>query len=92
MATNKNASIRYRALDKCFRDYRHRYFIKEPFINPQSVSQYRSSSTGYGSQRMDSMYSSNSKLSSTPHFTSACRITFCSSDERTTLPLLRMKY
>jgi hypothetical protein len=34
MATNKNASIRYRALDKCFRDYRHRYFIKEPFITP----------------------------------------------------------
>ena len=29
MATNKNASIRYRALDKCFRDYRHRYFIED---------------------------------------------------------------
>lgn len=29
MATNKNASIRYRALDKCFRDYRHRYFIDD---------------------------------------------------------------
>lgn len=29
MATNKNASIRYRTLDKCFRDYRHRYFIED---------------------------------------------------------------
>ena len=29
MATNKNASIRYRALDKCFRDYRHRYYIED---------------------------------------------------------------
>lgn len=29
MATNKNASIRYRALDKCFRDFRHRYFIED---------------------------------------------------------------
>ena len=29
MATNKNASIRYRALDKCFRDRRHRYFIED---------------------------------------------------------------
>lgn len=29
MATNKNAYIRYRALDKCFRDYNHRYFIED---------------------------------------------------------------
>lgn len=29
MATNKNASIRYRALDKCFRDFRQRYFIED---------------------------------------------------------------
>lgn len=29
MATNKNASIRYRALDKCFRDFYHRYFIED---------------------------------------------------------------
>lgn len=29
MATNKNASIRYKALDKCFRDYRHRYYIED---------------------------------------------------------------
>lgn len=29
MATNKNASIRYRALDKCFRDFHHRYFIED---------------------------------------------------------------
>ena len=29
MATNKNATIRYRALDKCFRDYRHRYYIDD---------------------------------------------------------------
>ena len=29
MATNKNASIRYRALDKCFRDFNHRYFIED---------------------------------------------------------------
>ena len=29
MATNKNATIRYRALDKCFRDYRHRYYIED---------------------------------------------------------------
>ena len=27
MPTNKNASIRYQALDKCFRDFHHRYFI-----------------------------------------------------------------
>jgi len=27
MPTNKNASIRYQALDKCFLDYRHRYYI-----------------------------------------------------------------
>lgn len=29
MSTNKNASIRYQALDKCFRDSRHRYFIDD---------------------------------------------------------------
>lgn len=29
MATNKNATIRYRALDKCFRDHRHRYYIED---------------------------------------------------------------
>lgn len=29
MSTNKNAIIRYRALDKCFRDYHHRYFIED---------------------------------------------------------------
>ena len=29
MPTHKNASIRYLALDKCFRDYRHRYFIED---------------------------------------------------------------
>ena len=29
MPTNKNASIRYQALDKCFRDQRHRYYIED---------------------------------------------------------------
>ena len=29
MPTNKNAAIRYQTLDKCFRDYRHRYFIDD---------------------------------------------------------------
>ena len=29
MPTNKNASIRYQALDKCFRDRRHRYYIDD---------------------------------------------------------------
>ena len=29
MSTNKNASIRYQALDKCFRDRRHRYYIDD---------------------------------------------------------------
>ena len=29
MSTNKNASIRYQALDKCFRDQRHRYYIED---------------------------------------------------------------
>ena len=29
MPTNKNAAIRYLALDKCFRDRRHRYFIED---------------------------------------------------------------
>ncbi len=29
MPTNKNASIRYQALDKCFRDRRHRYYIED---------------------------------------------------------------
>ena len=29
MPTNKNAAIRYQALDKCFRDRRHRYFIED---------------------------------------------------------------
>ena len=29
MPTNKNASIRYQALDKCFRDKRHRYYIDD---------------------------------------------------------------
>lgn len=29
MPTNKNASIRYQALDKCFRDFRHRYYIDD---------------------------------------------------------------
>lgn len=29
MATNKNASIRYQVLDKCFRDFRHRYYIDD---------------------------------------------------------------
>lgn len=29
MATNKNALIRYMALDECFRDYRHRYYIDD---------------------------------------------------------------
>jgi len=29
MPTNKNASIRYQALDKCFRDFLHRYYIDD---------------------------------------------------------------
>ncbi len=29
MSTNKNADIRYLALDKCFRDCRHRYYIDD---------------------------------------------------------------
>ncbi len=29
MPTNKNAAIRYQALDKCFRDFRHRYYIDD---------------------------------------------------------------
>lgn len=29
MSTNKNAAIRYQALDKCFRDHRHRYYIDD---------------------------------------------------------------
>lgn len=29
MPTNKNAAIRYQALDKCFRDHRHRYYIDD---------------------------------------------------------------
>ncbi len=29
MATNKNASIPYRVLDKCFRNFRHRYYIED---------------------------------------------------------------
>lgn len=29
MSTNKNADIRYQALDKCFRDRRHRYYIDD---------------------------------------------------------------
>jgi len=29
MPTNKNATIRYQALDKCFRDHRHRYYIDD---------------------------------------------------------------
>lgn len=29
MPTNKNASIRYQVLDKCFRDFRHRYYIDD---------------------------------------------------------------
>jgi len=29
MSTNKNAAIRYQALDKCFRDRRHRFYIDD---------------------------------------------------------------
>lgn len=29
MPTHKNATIRYQALDKCFRDFHHRYFIED---------------------------------------------------------------
>ena len=29
MATNKNASIRYQALDQCFRDKYHRYYVED---------------------------------------------------------------
>ena len=29
MPTNKNASIRYQTLDKCFRDFSHRYYIED---------------------------------------------------------------
>ena len=29
MPTNKNASIRYQVLDKCFRDKRHRYYVED---------------------------------------------------------------
>ena len=29
MSTNKNATIRYQALDRCFRDFFHRYFIDD---------------------------------------------------------------
>jgi predicted DNA-binding transcriptional regulator YafY len=29
MSTNKNATIRYQALDKCFRDHRHRYYLDD---------------------------------------------------------------
>ena len=29
MPLNKNATIRYQALDKCFSDFRHRYYIDD---------------------------------------------------------------
>lgn len=31
MPTNKNASIRYQALDKCFRNRHRRYFLSKTF-------------------------------------------------------------
>ena len=33
MPTNKNAAIRYQALDKCFRDRRHRYYLEDLIDN-----------------------------------------------------------
>ena len=29
MPQNKNATIRYQALDRCFSDFRHRYYIDD---------------------------------------------------------------
>lgn len=33
MSTNKNAFIRYQALDKCFHDHRYRYYIDDLIAN-----------------------------------------------------------
>ena len=40
MSTNKNAIIRYQTLDKCFRDFQHRYFIDD-LIEKCSEALYR---------------------------------------------------
>ena len=38
MPRNKNAVIRYRALDKCFSDFRHRYYIEDLIEEEESVN------------------------------------------------------
>ena len=50
MPTNKNASIRYQALDKCFRDTRHRYYL-EDLIRCVEEALYYYNGVGGGSRR-----------------------------------------
>lgn len=50
MPTNKNASIRYQALDKCFRDFRHRYYIDD-LIEKCEEALYDYNGVGYVSRR-----------------------------------------
>jgi predicted DNA-binding transcriptional regulator YafY len=50
MPTNKNAIIRYQALDKCFRDHRHRYYI-EDLIDASNGSLCYYNGVGGGSRR-----------------------------------------
>lgn len=50
MPTNKNAAIRYQALDKCFRDFRHRYYIDD-LIDACEDALYYYNGTGGVSRR-----------------------------------------
>ena len=46
MSTNKNAAIRYQALDKCFRDRRHRYYIDDLIDACEEALDYYNGSGG----------------------------------------------
>lgn len=50
MPTNKNASIRYQTLDKCFRDLHHRYYLDD-LIDRCNEALYQYNGTGGVSRR-----------------------------------------
>lgn len=50
MATNKNATIRYHALDRCFSNYRRKFFI-EDLVDACNISIYEFSGIEEGVKR-----------------------------------------
>lgn len=52
MPINKNAAIRYQTLDKCFRDFRHKYYIEDLIAKCEEAISYYNGSGGVGRRQI----------------------------------------